>query len=146
MTKKGAPQGNANAEKKQKGKPMSLYLPADVLPAIAKQLEEEGKDTSETECLKRAKEYALDGIREGLNPTPEREKLYYLVASWQALSNHAEVMAPELLDNPTWKAFKAFSLQRNDEVGVTAFMEKVSDRRREQFEREDEDEEEQETE
>lgn len=139
MAKKGAPGGNVNAEKKQTGKPMSLYLPADVLPAIAKQLEEEGKDNSETECLKRTKEYALDGIREGIAPTSERKKLYYLVASWQALSNHAEVMAPELLDNPTWKTLKAFSEQRNDELGVTAFIDEMSERRRERFEQ-DEDE------
>jgi hypothetical protein len=129
MAKKGAPKGNTNAEKAQTGKTISLYLPADVLPTIAKQLKEEGKDNSETECLKRVKEYALEGIREGLAPTSERKKLYYLVSSWRALSNHAEVMAPELLDNPTWIALKAFSEQRNDELGVTAFMEKVSDRR-----------------
>lgn len=141
MAKKGATEGNTYAAKEGTGKTVSLYLSPDVLPAIEKRRKERGeRDISESACIKEAKTYALDGIKDRIGPAPELDQLRFMISNWQALSNHAEVFAPELLDNPKWIAMKVSLEQRNDALGVTAFIDRVAERYRERIEAEDDDE------
>ena len=123
---------------KPTGKAISLYLSPNTLPDIKKLRKERGEeDTSETACIAEAREYALDGIEKHIGPAPELDQLRFMVSNWQALSNHAEIFAPELLDNPHWIALKVSLEQRTDELGVTAFIRQVGERRRERIENEE---------
>lgn len=125
-------------DRKPTGKATSLYLAPNVLPDIKKLREKRGEeDTSETACVGEAREYALDGIEKRIGPAPELDQLRFMVSNWQALSNHAEIFAPELLNNPHWIALKVSLEQRTDEIGVTAFIRQVGERRRERIENEE---------
>lgn len=131
-----ATEGNDYAVKEAKGKPMSLYLPANALPAIEKKRRERGEeDLSETACRSEAREYALEGIKDRIGPAPMLDQLRYLVSNWQALSNHAEMFAPELRDNLQWIAIKVSLEQQNDQLGVTELVRQTAERYQERIER-----------
>src|SRR5579859_576806 len=134
MAEKGAPEKNTYAAKEITGKTISLYLPADVLPAIEKILRGRSEEASEKACIKEAKEYALAGIQEHIGPSPLADQLRFMVSNWQALANHAEVFAPELLRNDRWIALKVSLEQRTEEIGVTEFIRQVGERYRQQIE------------
>jgi hypothetical protein len=68
----------------------------------------------------------------------ELRDLAFMVSNWQALSNHAEVFAPELVNNTAWIALKSSLEQRTDEVGVTAFIKSIGEQYRQQLEGSDE--------
>ncbi len=142
MARKGAPEGNQHAAKGEKGKAITIYVPARALSDIREQLEREGYPASALEEMinERAREYALTGIESGVSPSPELDKWRFLADGWQVLSNHAEVMAPELLNNVHWMAMKADLERRSDEVGLTAFIQRIADERRERLEQEEDEE------
>jgi hypothetical protein len=68
----------------------------------------------------------------------ELRDLAFMVSNWQALSNHAEVFAPELVNNDQWIAMKQSLEQRTGEVGVTAFIRSIGEQYRKRIEEEDE--------
>ncbi len=136
MADRGGQVGNKNAAKGA-GKTTSLYLSPKILGGIEKILKDQGKETGESACVDEARKYALAGIEERINPAPELDQLRFMVTNWQSLSNHAEVFAPELLNNPQWIAMKVSLEQRTDELGVTAFINQVAERYREKIEAED---------
>lgn len=119
----------------QAGKTISLYIAAHVLPAIRERL---GEQATESACIKQAKTYALAGIEQALKPHPELDRLRFLVSNWQALVNHAEVFAPELLQNDQWCALKADLELRTEQAGVTAFIAHVAEQYRQKIETEEE--------
>lgn len=136
MAGQGAPKNNDYAEKEGRGKTISLYLPAEALATIKKQL---GDDASEAMCIKKAKEYALDGIEDRTGQAPHFDQLRFMVSNWQALTNHAEVFAPQLLQNDQWIAMKTDLERRTDDLGVTDFIRQIAERYRQQIEDAEED-------
>lgn len=127
----GAPKNNQYAAKEDgSGKTISLYVSGAQLAAIGLQLE----SATESEIVKQAKAYALDGIRQAIKPASDADQLRFLVSAWNALANHAEAFAPELRQNSQWCALKADLEWKNDRAGVTAFIDKVAEQYREKVE------------
>ena len=136
MAGKGAPKGNRYASKGA-GVSTSIYIDRKTINAIAEQRKARGENASDDACVEQARAFASAGIEEHISPTPELDQLRFMVSNWQALSNHAEVFAPELRDNPQWIAMKVDLERRNDAIGITDFIRQVGERYRERIEAED---------
>lgn len=133
MSGSGAQEGNTHAKKSDPGKTISLYVSGAQFAAIALQLD----GATESEIVKQAKTYALNGIAQAIKPVSEADQLRFLVSAWNALANHAEAFAPDLRQNSQWCALKADLEWKNDRAGVTAFIERVAEKYRERAEADD---------
>ena len=62
MVGTGAPKGNQYAKKEDAGKTISLYIAGDDFKIIRQILQDRGEDTSESACIRLAKQAAKSGI------------------------------------------------------------------------------------
>ena len=133
--------GNTNAVKAGTGKPMSVYLPITTITTIREMRAVRGEsDLSERACIDEARKYAVAGLEDATSTSSKFDQLRYLVSNWQVMANHAEVFAPELLDNDRWLAMKANLEQQSNQAGVTEFIRQVGEKMRERIEQEEDEE------